>query len=145
MIEIYTDWSCLNNPWNGWRAYFLKYKDKIKTDYKWIRNTTNNKMELLAIINALKALNENAKNMEINIYTDSNYVKMWITQWIKKWKQNDWKTANKQDVKNKELWEELDKLSSNFNINWHWVKAHSTNEYNNIVDELARKWAKSIS
>jgi len=145
MIEIYTDWSCLNNPWNGWWAYLLRYKDKIKKNYAWIKDTTNNKMELLAIINALKALKKNAQNMQINLYTDSNYVKMWITQWIKKWKQNKWKTANKKDVKNKKLWKELDKLASNFNINWYWVKAHATNKYNNIVDELARKWAKSIS
>lgn len=145
MIEIYTDGSCLNNPWNGWWAYLLKYKDKEKKNSAWVKDTTNNKMELLAIINALKALKNNAKSIEINLYTDSNYVKMWITQWIKKWKQNNWKTANKQDVKNKELWEELDKLASSFNINWYWVKAHSTNKYNNIVDELARNCAKSVS
>lgn len=143
MIEIYTDGSCLNNPWNGWRAYLLKYKDQEKTNYAWVQNTTNNKMELLAIIKALQALKSN--NIEINLYTDSNYVKMWITQWIKKWKQNNRKTANKKDVKNKELWQELDEIAGKFNINWHWVKAHSKNKYNNIVDELARKWAISIS
>lgn len=145
MIEIFTDGSCLNNPWNGWWAYILKYKDIEKQDYAWVKDTTNNQMELLAVINALKALKENAQNIQINLYTDSNYVKMWITQWINKWKQNNWKTANKKDVKNKELWEELDNLASNFIINWHWVKAHATNKYNNIVDELARKWAYSIS
>lgn len=145
MIEIYTDWSCLNNPWNGWWAYLLKYKDNKKTKFQWVRNTTNNQMELLAVINALKALKENAKTKKIHIYTDSNYVKMWITQWIKKWKQNNWQTANKTNVKNKKLWQELDKLASNLNITWHWIKAHSTNKYNNIVDELAKKWAKSIS
>jgi len=145
MLEIYTDWSCLNNPWNWWRAYLFKYKDKTKQDYEWVKNTTNNKMELLAIIKALKALKKSAQKMKINLYTDSNYVKMWITEWIKKWKQNNRKTANKQDVKNKEFWEELDELSSKFDINWYWVKAHNTNQYNNIVDELARKWARSIS
>ncbi len=143
MIEIYTDGSCLNNPWHGWWAYLLKYKDKEKKEYAGVKNTTNNKMELQAIIKALQALKTD--KIKINLYTDSNYVKMWITQWIKKWRQNNRKTANKKDVKNKEYWEELDELSNKFDINWHWVKAHSTNKYNNIVDELARKWAQSIS
>ena len=103
-------------------------------------NTTNNRMELKAPIEALKKISNESK---IEVFTDSKYVKQGITEWIKNWKNNNWKTASKQNVKNVDLWKELDNLSSNFDIKWTWVKGHSDVAYNNEVDELARNAAES--
>ena len=136
MIKIYTDGSCLENPGNGgWAAIIIN--DGKKTEIKGSKkNTTNNQMELLAPIEALKKI---PKASKIEIFTDSKYVKLGITKWINNWKKNGWKTADKQPVKNKELWEELDLLANEFEISWNWVKAHSTDELNNEVDLIARK------
>jgi len=138
MIRIYTDGSCLENPGNGgWAAIIID--DGKKTQIKGSKkNTTNNQMELLAPIEALKKI---PKGSEIQIFTDSKYVKSGITEWIHNWKKNGWKTADKQPVKNKELWEELDLLANEFEISWNWVKAHSTDELNNEVDLIAREAA----
>ena len=138
MIKIYTDGSCLENPGNGgWAAIIIdnEKKTQIKGSKK---NTTNNQMELIAPIQALKKI---PKGREVYIFTDSKYVKSGITEWIHNWKKNGWKTANKQEVKNKELWTELDLLNHEFKISWNWVKAHSTDELNNEVDLLAREAA----
>ena len=102
------------------------------------KNTTNNQMELMAAIEALKKI---PKDQEVQMYTDSKYVKMGITEWIKKWSQNDWKTSSKQKVKNIELWKELNDISKKHKIEWHWVKAHAGNPNNEEVDELAKKAA----
>ena len=136
MIKIYTDGSCLENPGNGgWAAIIID--DEKKTEIKGSKkNTTNNQMELLAPIEALKKI---PKGSKFQIFTDSKYVKSGITEWIHNWKKNGWKTANKQPVKNKELWEELDLLASQYEISWNWVKAHSTDELNNEVDLIARE------
>ena len=138
MIKIYTDGSCLENPGNGgWAAIIID--DGKKTEIKGSKkNTTNNQMELLAPIEALKKI---PKGSEVQIFTDSKYVKSGITEWIHNWKKNGWKTADKQPVKNKELWEELDLLANQFEIVWNWVKAHSTDELNNEVDLIAREAA----
>ena len=138
MIKIYTDGSCLQNPGNGgWAAIIID--DEKKTEIKGSKkNTTNNQMELLAPIEALKKI---PKGSEVQIFTDSKYVKSGITEWINNWKKNGWKTADKQPVKNKELWEELDLLNNEFEISWNWVKAHSTDELNNEVDLIAREAA----
>ena len=138
MIKIYTDGSCLENPGNGgWAAIIID--DEKKTQIKGSKkNTTNNQMELLAPIEALKKI---PKGSEVQIFTDSKYVKSGITEWIHNWKKNGWKTADKQPVKNKELWEELDLLNNQFEISWNWVKAHSTDELNNEVDLIAREAA----
>ena len=138
MIKIYTDGSCLENPGNGgWAAIIIV--DGKKTQIKGSKkNTTNNQMELLAPIEALKKI---AKGSEVQIFTDSKYVKSGITEWIHNWKKNGWKTSDKQPVKNKELWEELDLLNNQFEISWNWVKAHSTDELNNEVDLIAREAA----
>ena len=140
MIKIYTDGSCLENPGNGgWAAIIID--DGKKTEIKGSKkNTTNNQMELLAPIEALKKI---PKGSEVQIFTDSKYVKSGITEWIHNWKKNGWKTADKQPVKNKELWEELDLLANEFEISWNWVKAHSTDKLNNEVDLIARKTANS--
>ena len=140
MIKVYTDGSCLENPGKGgWAAIIIV--DGKKTEIKGSKeNTTNNQMELLAPVNALKNI---PKGSKVQIFTDSKYVKSGITEWIHNWKRNGWKTADKKDVKNKDLWTELDELSSYFKIEWTWVKAHSTDELNNKVDLLARSSANS--
>ena len=140
MIKIYTDGSCLENPGNGgWAAIIID--DGKKTQIKGSKkNTTNNQMELLAPIEALKKI---PKGSEVQIFTDSKYVKSGITEWIHNWKKNGWKTADKQPVKNIELWEELDFLANEFEIIWNWVKAHSTDKLNNEVDLIARETASS--
>ncbi len=140
MIKIYTDGSCIGNPGNGgWAAIIIS--DEKKTIINGSKkNTTNNQMELLAPI---KALNKISKGSKIQIFTDSKYVKSGITEWIHNWKKNGWKTANKKKVKNKELWTELDTLSKGFDIKWNWVKAHSTDKFNNEVDLIAREAANN--
>ena len=138
MIKIYTDGSCLGNPGNGgWAAIIITEgkKSQIKGNKK---NTTNNQMELLAPIQALKKI---PKGSKVQIFTDSKYVKSGITEWIHNWKKNGWKTANKKNVKNIKLWTELDFLSNQFEINWNWIKAHSTDKLNNQVDLIAREAA----
>ena len=138
MIKIYTDGSCLGNPGNGgWAAIIIEGEKKtyIKGSKK---DTTNNQMELLAPIKALKKI---PKGSNVQILTDSKYVKSGITEWIHNWKKNGWKTANKQPVKNKELWVELDLMNNAFDIKWSWVKGHSTDKLNNEVDLIAREAA----
>ena len=138
MIKIYTDGSCLKNPGNGgWAAIIID--DEKKTQIKGSKkNTTNNQMELLAPIEALKKI---PKGKKVEIFTDSKYVKSGITEWIHNWKKNGWKTADKKPVKNRELWEELDILANEFEISWNWVKAHSTDKLNNEVDLIAKEAA----
>ena len=140
MIKIYTDGSCLDNPGNGgWAAIIID--DGKKTYIKGSKkNTTNNQMELMAPIEALKKI---PKGNKVQIFTDSKYVKSGITEWIQNWKKNGWKTASKQEVKNKQLWAELDLLNNEFEISWNWVKAHSTDKFNNEVDVIARDAANS--
>ena len=138
MIKIYTDGSCLGNPGNGgWAAIIFIGKKKISLKGSK-KNTTNNQMELLAPIKALKKIPIDEK---IEIFTDSKYLKLGITEWIFKWKKNGWKTSNKNKVKNLELWKELDSLVDNRQIKWSWVKAHSGNKNNEEVDLLARSAA----
>ena len=120
MIKIYTDGSCLENPGNGgWAAIIFMNNEKIIISGRK-KNTTNNQMELMAAIEALKKI---PKDQEVQMYTDSKYVKMGITEWIKKWSQNDWE------------------ISKKHKIEWHWVKAHAGNPNNEEVDELAKKAA----
>ena len=142
MISVYTDGSCLGNPGNGGWAFIVVEKKNISFRTGFEKNTTNNRMELLAAIKALEYL-EQFENITIN--TDSNYVKQGITTWIFNWKKNNWKTSTKQTVKNKELWERLDDLNQRKNINWSWVKAHNINKFNNQVDVLARKAADTLT
>jgi ribonuclease HI len=138
MIKIYTDGSCLKNPGNGGWAAIICTKDEMKKISGSEKDTTNNRMELLATINALKEVNSEDL---IEIYTDSKYVKNGITDWIHNWIKNNWKTSNKEDVKNKDLWVQLHELSNNSKIKWNWVKAHAGNPLNEEVDLLAKKAA----
>ena len=138
MIKIYTDGSCIGNPGSGGWAAIILNGDKQDIISGRKKNTTNNQMELMA---AIKALVFFSKKQKIRIYTDSNYVKEGITDWIKIWEKNNWKTANKKKVKNVELWIKLNTLSNFHDIEWKWVKAHSGDPMNNMVDKLARKAA----
>ena len=139
MIKIYTDGSCIGNPGpGGWAVIILDNKnEKIISGKK--NNTTNNQMELLAPIKALSNFN---KKKSFIIFTDSIYVKEGITKWIGNWKKNNWKTSKKKPVKNQKLWKKLDELVKFHDVKWEWIKGHSANIYNNLVDELARKAAK---
>ena len=136
MITIYTDGSCLTNPGNGGWAAIINENEKIKKISGGVKSTTNNRMELLAPINALKEIKPGST---IKIYTDSQYVKKGITEWINVWLSNNWKTSKKEDVKNKDLWIELYNLNKSLNIQWNWVKAHDGNPLNEEVDLLAKK------
>ena len=138
MITIYTDVSCLTNPGNGGWAAIINDEKEIRKISGSEKNTTNNRMELLAPINALKDMKP---GIEIKIYTDSQYVKNGITEWINTWVLNNWKTSNKEDVKNKDLWIELYKLNQSLNVKWNWVKAHAGDTLNEEVDTLAKEAA----
>ena len=138
MIKIYTDGSCMSNPGNGGWAAIININGKIKKISGNEKNTTNNRMELIAPINALK--NINSKD-PIEIFTDSKYVKNGITEWINTWVINNWKTSKKEDVKNKDLWIELYKLNQSLNVKWNWVKAHAGDTLNEEVDLLAKEAA----
>ena len=139
MIKIYTDGSCLENPGNGGWAAIINDNGKIKKISGSEKDTTNNRMELMAPINALKEIKSNE---EIQIFTDSQYVKLGITEWINKWVKNDWQTAKKEDVKNKDLWIELYNLNKSLNVKWNWIKAHAGNPLNEEVDLLAKRAAE---
>ena len=133
-IEIYTDGACSGNPGpGGWGAVLL-FSGEIKEISGSKEHTTNNIMEMTAIVRALETLEE---TYDINVYTDSKYLKDGITLWIHNWKKNNWRNSAKQEVKNKELWIELDLLCAEHKIKWHWVKAHNGNRYNEHADSLA--------
>ena len=138
MIKIYTDGSCLSNPGNGGWAAIINIDGEVKKISGSEKNTTNNRMELMAPINALKYMNSKDS---IEIFTDSKYVKNGITEWINTWVLNNWKTSNKEDVKNKDLWIELYKLNQSLNVKWNWIKAHAGDTLNEEVDILAKEAA----
>ena len=140
-IQIYTDGACSGNPGIGGWGAILIYNNTKKEIFDGDANTTNNKMELTAVIKSLESLKEEC---EIDLYTDSKYVKNGITEWIYSWKKNDWKNSKREEVKNKDLWQKLDELSKIHKINWFWVKGHEDNELNNRADELARNGIKKI-
>jgi len=136
MIKIYTDGACKGNPGpGGWGALILN-GDKKNEIYGGEDETTNNRMEILAVIMALKTISPKS---EITVFTDSTYVQKGILDWITKWKTNGWKTSNKKEVKNKDLWIELDSLNNELSISWVWVKGHSGHPGNDRADYLANK------
>ena len=138
-LKIYTDGACSGNPGKGgWAAIILDDINQSSISGSE-SNTTNNRMELMAPIMALKKIK---KKSEITIFTDSKYVRDGITVWIKNWKVNNWKSSNKKPVKNKDLWVKLDNHCQKHNVSWKWVKAHAGNKLNNLVDELAVLKAK---
>ena len=135
-IEIFTDGACKGNPGVGGWGAILIYQDHKKEICGAAEDTTNNIMELTAVIESLKSIK---RKHPIIITTDSNYVKDGITDWIESWKTNNWRTTNKKPVKNKELWMELDTLSKQYDITWEWVKGHSGHLQNERADYLANK------
>ena len=139
MIKIYTDGSCLKNPGNGGWAAIININDEIKKISGSVKDTTNNKMELMAPIKALQEIKE---QQPIEIYTDSQYVKLGITEWVNKWIKNNWLTSKKEPVKNKELWTQLYELNQSHEIKWIWVKAHAGDILNEEVDLLAKQAAE---
>ena len=139
MITIYTDGSCLNNPGNGGWAAIINNNNQVKKISGSVKDTTNNKMELMAPIKALQEIKE---KQPIEIYTDSQYVRLGITDWVHKWMKNNWQTSKKEPVKNKELWIQLYELTNSFDIKWIWVKAHAGNLLNEEVDLLAKQAAE---
>ena len=140
MIKIYTDGSCLNNPGDGGWAAIINTNGEIRKISGSVKDTTNNKMELMAPI---KALQELKGNEQIEIYTDSQYVRLGITDWVHKWIKNNWQTSKKEPVKNKELWVQLHELNNSSDVKWIWVKAHAGNTLNEEVDLLAKQAAES--
>ena len=141
--KIYTDGACIGNPGpGGWAAVIVTEKGKNEI-FGGEKLTTNNRMELTATIKALEYCNEkDGKQLslqQIEVYTDSNYVKDGITVWINKWEKNNWKTADKKNVKNVDLWKRLKELSKSKQISWNWVKGHSNDPMNDMADKLAKK------
>lgn len=135
-ISIYTDGACRGNPGPGGWGAVLIYNDHRKTIFGGVPETTNNKMELTAAIKALESLKHEC---EVDLYTDSKYLRDGITKWIHGWKKKAWKTAANKPVKNSDLWKHLDELSIEHKVSWHWVKAHAGNPENELADELANR------
>lgn len=141
-VEIYTDGACSGNPGIGGWGVILRYKQTEKELSGGELNTTNNRMELTAVIEALKALKTRCN---ITLYTDSKYVMNGITEWLENWKKNGWKTSNKKgEVKNIELWQALDELVKVHEIRWVWVKGHAGHIENERVDTLARREVEKL-
>ena len=139
MLKIWTDGSCLGNPGPGGWAFIATNGKDVSERNGGEANTTNNRMELTAVIKALSAAK---KHDEIEIHTDSQYVKNGMEKWVRQWKNNNWKNAEKKPVKNKELWQQLDELAQQKSIKWVWVKGHAGQEMNERCDELARNAAE---
>ena len=138
-IEIYTDGACSGNPGPGGWAAIIKHGDKVEELWGFDPETTNNRMELTPVIEALKRLKRPSR---ISIYTDSRYLKEGITSWIDKWQKKGWKTAAGTPVKNIDLWQALLELVRHHDIEWHWIPGHSNHPENSRCDELARKAIK---
>ena len=134
VVEIYTDGACRGNPGPGGWGAVLSYEGREKELSGAERLTTNNRMELTAVIRALEALK---RPMDVDLFTDSEYVRRGITEWLTEWKARGWRTAARKPVKNQDLWQELDTLSAGHRIRWHWVPAHSGIPGNERVDRLA--------
>lgn len=149
-LSIYTDGGCHGNPGKGGWAYVMVTHDSqgekiIAEKQGGEKETTNNRMELTAVIEALRELKITPDlPRKIEVYTDSQYVQKGISEWIHNWKRNSWKTAGKQPVKNKDLWVELDSLSQGFSIDWKWVKGHAGNIYNERCDSMTQSAIASL-
>lgn len=134
-VAIYTDGSCLGNPGPGGYGVVLRYQQHQKEMSAGYKQTTNNRMELLAAIVGLESLKQPC---DVDLTTDSQYVRLGITQWLANWKKNNWKTSQKEPVKNQDLWRRLDAACQGHKVNWHWVKGHAGHPENERCDELAR-------
>lgn len=139
-VEIYTDGSCLGNPGPGGYGVYMRYQNHEKEASQGYQLTTNNRMEMLAATVALETLN---RPCDVILYTDSQYVKQGIESWVTNWKKRNWQTSAKKPVKNVDLWKRLDAACQRHTIEWKWVKGHSGNRYNELVDDLARDAASA--
>lgn len=136
MVEIYTDGACKGNPGPGGWGVLMRYASHEKTLKGAEQMTTNNRMELTAAIKGLEAL---TRQCEVDLYTDSQYLRQGMTSWLANWKKRGWRTANHEPVKNVDLWQQLDVLTQRFQVHWHWVKGHSGHAENDFVDALANE------
>jgi len=138
-VQLITDGSCLGNPGRGGWAYILRFGSHRKEGYGFDPQTTNNRMELTAAIEGLRALKEPC---DVEVTTDSEYVKNGITSWLAGWKRKGWLTSQKKPVINRDLWEELDRLTQKHKTTWEWTKGHASHDDNNRCDELAQRAAR---
>lgn len=139
-VQLYTDGSCLGNPGPGGYGAILVFNGHRRELAEGYKNTTNNRIEMLACIKGLQALKEPCI---VDLTTDSQYVRQGITQWIHNWKKRGWKTAAKAPVKNADLWKVLDEIQQKHQVSWHWVKGHSGHPENERCDEIARQAAEA--
>lgn len=142
IVEIYTDGACRGNPGPGGWGVLLRYKGREKTLYGGELNTTNNRMELMAVIVGLREL---TRPCRVTVYTDSQYVKNGMSVWIHNWKQRGWLTANKQPVKNADLWQQLEDIAQQHDIEWQWIKGHANHAFNEQADKLANQGVDSLN
>ena len=140
-VELFTDGACKGNPGRGGWVALLRYGDAEKELFGGEQDTTNNRMELMAVIRGLEALN---RSTAVTVTTDSKYVKNGITEWIHNWKRNGWKTAAKKPVKNEDLWRELDDMVAKHQVTWQWVKGHAGHEENERADALANRGIEEL-
>ncbi|AFP31042.1 ribonuclease HI [Marinobacter sp. BSs20148] len=141
-VIMYTDGACKGNPGRGGWGVVLRWGEVCKTLHGGEQHTTNNRMELMAAIEGLKALK---RDCDVELYTDSQYVRKGITEWLAGWKRNGWKTAAKKPVKNDDLWKALDQQSERHRVNWHWVKGHAGVPDNELADQLANQGVEELT
>jgi ribonuclease HI len=141
IIDIYTDGACSGNPGPGGWGAILRYNGTEKELFGGEAATTNNRMEMMAVIEALRALK---RPLAVRVHTDSQYVQKGISEWIHGWKKRGWKTADRKPVKNEDLWRTLDALAAQHRIEWHWVKGHAGHAENERADELARRGVEQV-
>ena len=141
-VQLFTDGACLGNPGPGGWACILRHRDTLREMWGSEPHTTNNRMELTAAVEGLAALKEMC---EVEVVTDSEYLKNGITAWMQNWKRNGWRTSAKKDVVNQDLWRRLDELNGRHVTRWSWTKGHATHPENNRCDELASRAAKEQS
>jgi ribonuclease HI len=138
VVRVFTDGACKGNPGPGGWGAILRYGEHERELFGGERDTTNNRMELTAVIKALESLK---RACHIELYTDSQYVRNGITVWMRDWKRRGWKTADRKPVKNQDLWQRLDELAAGHEVHWHWVKGHAGHPENERADELANRGA----